>query len=90
MKDYFFDVRRTSVMTTEGTVDLPMFFYNISKNKGLSHHLILKPDEFLVHSHTIRQQLRKMDHWIIVIFITIFVKVILPCLKLKMAEWAYI
>jgi hypothetical protein len=30
MKDYFFDVPRTSVMTTEGQVDLPMFFYDMS------------------------------------------------------------
>jgi Acetoacetate decarboxylase (ADC) len=30
MKDFFFDVPRTSVMTTEGRVDLPMFFYDMS------------------------------------------------------------
>ena len=30
MKDFFFEVPRTSVMTTEGRVDLPMFFYDIS------------------------------------------------------------
>jgi len=30
MKDYFFDVPRTSVMTTQGRVDLPMFFYDMS------------------------------------------------------------
>ena len=30
MKDHFFDVPRTSVMTTQGRVDLPMFFYDVS------------------------------------------------------------
>jgi hypothetical protein len=30
MKDFFFDVSRTSVMTTEGRVDLPIFYYDIS------------------------------------------------------------
>ncbi len=30
MKDFFFDVPRTTVMTTEGRVDLPMFFYDMS------------------------------------------------------------
>ncbi|NPV59617.1 MAG: hypothetical protein HPY75_08140 [Actinobacteria bacterium] len=30
MKDYFFDVPRTGVMTTQGRVDLPMFFYDVS------------------------------------------------------------
>ncbi len=30
MKDFFFDVPRTSVMTSEGRVDLPMFFYDMS------------------------------------------------------------
>jgi Ni,Fe-hydrogenase III component G len=30
MKDFFFDVTRTSVMTTEGRVDLPMFFFDSS------------------------------------------------------------
>ncbi len=30
MKDFFFQVPRTSVMTTQGRVDLPMFFYDMS------------------------------------------------------------
>lgn len=30
MKNYFFDVPRTGVMTTQGRVELPMFFYDVS------------------------------------------------------------